>query len=225
MKALSIHQPHASLVVAGVKRIETRSYPAPAGLVGQRLAIHSTRKEPAWTAFVGDWRLADRRGDSVDFRNLRTGEVMRMPLGAVVGSCVLEACAPMVDLMTGEGEETGDAEQFVLYIDGDQRAYWADRWLVPKTSADDIDVTDQLPYGVFEPGRWAWLLTDAQPTTVRCPWCWGNGSGPDWSADRARTIDEFVGPSCPVCDGRGQCEPIRARGRSKVWNWDPTEAS
>ena len=26
-----------------------------------------------------------------------------------------------------------------------------------------VNVTDQLPYGDFAPGRWAWMLTNVQP--------------------------------------------------------------
>ena len=44
------------------------------------------------------------------------------------------------------------------------------------------DVTDQLPYGDFAPGRWAWLLTNVQPTdagsyTVKATNANGNTAG------------------------------------------------
>lgn len=42
MKALTVHQPRAQLIRIGVKRIETRSWPAPAALIGERIAIHET---------------------------------------------------------------------------------------------------------------------------------------------------------------------------------------
>ena len=41
MKALTIRQPHATLVAIGVKTIITRSKPAPQALIGQRIAIHA----------------------------------------------------------------------------------------------------------------------------------------------------------------------------------------
>ena len=41
MKALTIWQPWASLIMAGVKPYEFRSWAAPRSLVGQRIAIHA----------------------------------------------------------------------------------------------------------------------------------------------------------------------------------------
>lgn len=43
MKALPLWQPWASLVAVGAKNIETRHWPAPATMVGQRIAIHATK--------------------------------------------------------------------------------------------------------------------------------------------------------------------------------------
>ena len=41
---LSMHQPWASLLARGAKTIETRSWPPPDSLVGQRIAIHATKQ-------------------------------------------------------------------------------------------------------------------------------------------------------------------------------------
>ena len=41
MKALTIWQPWASLIIAGAKPYEFRGWPAPRSLVGQRIAIHA----------------------------------------------------------------------------------------------------------------------------------------------------------------------------------------
>lgn len=41
MKALTLWQPWASLVAAGVKPFEFRAWAAPASIVGQRIAIHA----------------------------------------------------------------------------------------------------------------------------------------------------------------------------------------
>lgn len=43
MKALPLWQPWAQLVVIGAKRVETRHWPAPNYVVGQRVAIHATK--------------------------------------------------------------------------------------------------------------------------------------------------------------------------------------
>ena len=44
MKALTLHQPWASLIAHGVKKIETRSWAPPRSLVGQRIAIHAGKR-------------------------------------------------------------------------------------------------------------------------------------------------------------------------------------
>ena len=41
MRALTLHQPWATLVAMGVKSIETRSWGPPAGILGERIAIHA----------------------------------------------------------------------------------------------------------------------------------------------------------------------------------------
>ena len=43
MKTISLWQPYASLIAAGVKTIETRGWAPPKGLMGQRIAIHAAR--------------------------------------------------------------------------------------------------------------------------------------------------------------------------------------
>lgn len=44
MKALTIKQPWASLIMFGGKDIENRDWAAPRSLIGQRIAIHSSKK-------------------------------------------------------------------------------------------------------------------------------------------------------------------------------------
>ena len=44
MKTLTLHQPWASLIADGRKTIETRSWPPPRALVGERIAIHAGRR-------------------------------------------------------------------------------------------------------------------------------------------------------------------------------------
>ena len=44
MKALTLWQPWASLVAAGLKPYEFRTWPAPQSLVGERIAIHAGKR-------------------------------------------------------------------------------------------------------------------------------------------------------------------------------------
>lgn len=85
MRALALHQPWASLVEVGAKRIETRHWAAPAYLIGKRIAIHAT-KTPAHLAI----------GGTEPFRSALVATYPQMisglPLGAIVATVVLDRC-------------------------------------------------------------------------------------------------------------------------------------
>lgn len=63
--AISLHQPWASLIFAGVKRHETRAFPLPVRLIGEQVAIHAAKRRPAdlpgldricWAHLGPDWQ-------------------------------------------------------------------------------------------------------------------------------------------------------------------------
>lgn len=94
------------------------------------------------------------------------------------------------------------------------------------------NVSDQLPFGDFAPGRWAWILADAAPTTERCPACWGaipravpghcvDIDGAWWHAPGDCVLCDCCDALCEVCRGAGRCAPIPARGRQRAWEWTP----
>lgn len=74
MKALSLTQPWASLVVAGRKTVETRGWRLPIGMEGQRVAIHASKGMPPWAE-----ELARAWGLDPD----------ALPRGAVVGEVTI----------------------------------------------------------------------------------------------------------------------------------------
>ncbi len=203
MKAITLWQPWASLVAAGVKTIETRSWRAPANLIGERIAIHAAAKRPQQGLLIGNWLTHWERSDGGDvlghgLANMATGDdrYLDLPLGAIVGSAVLEACIPMVANVEDIPEliaclEVDDNDGFGLFYEGDEVG---------------TDVSDQIPYGIFVPGRWAWLLTDIKPTSERCPTCTGG------------RIPGRYG-RCPSCAGAGVCAPVPAKGHQRVWDW------
>ena len=212
MRAMTIRQPWASLVVLGVKRVETRSWRAPAALIGQRIAIHASAKVPPLVTFVGDYHVAQGstwlHGPGVD---------VRMAFGAVVGSAVLTACIPMTNRNSGE-PDPGDGPYVTVYGDGVLGL------VTPPAPIADFSITDQRPYGDFAPGRWAWIFTDAAPTTERCP-CDGCRKGVV-EADNPTSMDLgghlSYNAVCPVCDGVGRCAPIEnVKGRLGLWRWEP----
>lgn len=48
MKILSLTEPWATLLVHGHKKIETRSWTPPRGIVGKRIGIHASKGFPRW---------------------------------------------------------------------------------------------------------------------------------------------------------------------------------
>ena len=57
MRAISLHQPWASLIAEGHKDVETRSWAPPGRLVGQRIAIHAAKRTPKQS----EWNEAIQR--------------------------------------------------------------------------------------------------------------------------------------------------------------------
>ena len=84
MYAITLHQPWASLIALGIKTVETRSWPAPARLMGQTIAIHAGK------------RVVKGPGDAIE-QELRTrlGEdwSRHIPTGAVLATAVLAGMA------------------------------------------------------------------------------------------------------------------------------------
>lgn len=80
VKAISLWQPWASLIAVGAKRIETRSWPAPPALIGERIAIHAakTREHVQWC-------------DELPF-SLYTNNPDVLPYGAVIAIARLSRC-------------------------------------------------------------------------------------------------------------------------------------
>jgi len=84
MKAISLWQPWASLIAAGGKQIETRSWAPPKAFIGQPLAICST-KYTLKEVLADAWRTPEIR----EFMRSNGMIMDRLPKGAVVAVCVL----------------------------------------------------------------------------------------------------------------------------------------
>lgn len=107
MKAISIWQPHASLVISGLKPFETRAWSAWKALIGQRIWIHAGKAlddlddmmeylcdranggliDPAWEAYRAALRQAG-------FQHLKD-----MPRGCLLGTAVLAESIPTEHLI------------------------------------------------------------------------------------------------------------------------------
>lgn len=150
MKALSLRQPWASLIPLGVKWIETRDW---ATHHRGRLAIAASKRKPS----LGDLGVVKFNDDAwtawwqAGYVALNGGAAPG-PLGCIVAVCDLTDCIPIVD---HDAECIGQLRCVYTTSFGD---------LVldtPDAAEGDprvLDVSDQLPYGVWEPGRAAWLL-------------------------------------------------------------------
>ena len=203
MPALTLWQPWASLIAIGAKSIETRSWPAPAGLVGERIAIHAAanakpgiddlpgdcegKTEGGWTyGYLGDYQACYALGGrTAELHQITAGRGInllgggiQLPLGAVVATARLAACVPMVAERIDDEHVLVLDDELWLAESAEQEHHqaWASETL---QSACRID--DQLPYGDFRPGRWAWILDDVQALA----------------------------------------DPVPARGRQRIWRWQP----
>lgn len=92
MKALTIWQPWASLLVSGQKKYETRSW---ATAYRGPIAIHAAMRPVRRTI---DALAADREGsgwdvlERLDSPFLRPGALDQLPTGAIVGKAILTRC-------------------------------------------------------------------------------------------------------------------------------------
>jgi len=179
MKALTIRQPWASLIAAGVKTIETRSwstrYRGP-------LAIHAGKAsvlegevdfEDGWEFVrVGGWSVG-RAGAQSEARTGMMemygpdGSLVDVPLGAVVATCTLADVVPIdAGLLWHGTPERLDGQPLPPENHGWLDAGPAWRWIWVADDADRpncIVNSQERPFGDFTPGRYAWLLTDVKP--------------------------------------------------------------
>jgi hypothetical protein len=195
MRALTLHQPWASLVALGAKAIETRSWPT-----SHRgpLAIHAAKSLAGLRTIECDyedgWAVGALDGDdsrTFHWQRIVGSDVVEMyeggrgpvplPLGAVVATCALVDVVPIVD----DGGMPG-AGGCVVIVPKRPPRFISTAPFPPLVYMRDVMETgraigDQLPYGDFSPGRWAWLLADVV------------------------ALDE----------------PVPARGRQGIWEWSP----
>jgi hypothetical protein len=178
MKFLTIRQPWASLIAVGAKQIETRpfstTYRGP-------LAIHAGKAIPECDNLGGEFGIdvmqhhpfAQRfegancvlePGDFYAYRRPNPpGKVdtfWPLPLGAVVAVCDLIDVVPIHDTCTDPIPDD------LIYTTVDGRALYRQIVTGDPGIASNVrshDLTDQLPFGDFIPGRFAWLLDNVRP--------------------------------------------------------------
>jgi hypothetical protein len=146
IKALTIWQPWASLIVAGFKPYEFRGWPAPRGLVNHRIAIHAGAR-PVKPAEVKD--LLDRmsggrawttglRAGAEDLLQAILADPARLPLGHVLATATL-----------GQPRRIVQRQEPLNDSDRDDHAVWA--WPL----SDIKPLTPPVPARGAQ-GFWSW---------------------------------------------------------------------
>ncbi|NFV80053.1 hypothetical protein [Magnetospirillum aberrantis] len=149
MHTTTIWQPWASLIPIGAKPFETRAYPPPAKLIGQRIAIHAAVKDPSPMMNDMDRATVEAIADALEAGGLGHRVCWSaLPRGAVIATAVLAGayrCA-----WTQHHLSSGTPlRNPVVHISEHRGPY--------------IGATLNLdPFGDYSPGRWCWHLTDVQ---------------------------------------------------------------
>jgi hypothetical protein len=127
MKALTLWQPWASAIAAGLKLIETRHWPTK---YRGPLAIAATKVTPSpFDKFF----LSLPSCEMEAFEKIGIALESQLPRSAIVCKCRLVDCVPMTP-------------EFLAGVNGDEREW-----------------------GIYAPGRWAWLLADVVPCLPAIP--------------------------------------------------------
>ena len=143
VKALTLHQPWASLVALPVKRIETRSWSTK---YRGRLYIHAARSAPATFLFLPTVVPA-LVVPITDHADIGDPECIVAHDDGTLDHCIPTHAPPPgpSNIVHLDAPEISDGVHLIR------------------------DITDQRPYGDFTPGRFAWLLEDVRPVDPPVP--------------------------------------------------------
>ncbi|MER9875622.1 ASCH domain-containing protein [Mesorhizobium sp. M0195] len=126
MKALTIWQPWATLIIAGVKPYEFRGWPAPKALRGTRIAIHAGAR-PVRKAELADLiiRLRSTESWSTALKPEALAMLERwhsnpfaLPLASIIGTAMLGEPKRAHDIVAEFGAKLNDSDR-------DEHTNWA----------------------------------------------------------------------------------------------------
>ena len=136
MKAISIKQPWASLIVHGIKPIENRTWKCPEKYIGQRVFVHASAKN----AGEYEYLLNDNQKNSVMAygwtHGLDSYKDLYINSGSIIGSAVIKDC--VVNHPSIWAEKTPLYNDFCKgchcpnYIEWDymgKRISWRSKWM------------------------------------------------------------------------------------------------
>jgi activating signal cointegrator 1 len=226
LRTLSLWQPYASLVACGAKTWETRGqrthYRGRIGIASTAstpAAVRRSLRDSSARRGGGRYLFREHLGD-YSLEGESHGVVRALPQGVLLATAELADCVPML------GHEDPSPTGGSVRIDP-PFLWWSD------IDGDVEHIDDELPFGVWEPGRWAWRLEDVKPTTERCPWCWGDGGfredsmalygvagGEDWSYP-CQICNPGGARTEPLGEGAYGCAPVPVKGKQGLWTWRP----
>ena len=171
MRALTIHQPWATLIASGAKAHETRGMAPPAAMIGCRIAIHAGKSINSLME-IQDYLVATNLRDEhpaqwieeiiVALKGSGISRLTDLPLGAILCTAMLAGAYRCGATLPSNGQTLVTS--------------WA-----PGSPQRGTFMPDA--YGDYSPGRWAWHLTDVQclPTPVPARgqqgfWPWDGGT-------------------------------------------------
>lgn len=145
-RAITVHQPWASLLATQVKRFETRSWPPPRGLIGNYLAIHAGRAALPRDLDAATVAAMER------VLGLSARAWKSLPFGQIV----------CVGLLEG-------AYQVGAWSASTRRVSIAGVVPGSKKLKDIVLRPDESHFGDYERGRWLWKITAVRPLRPPAP--------------------------------------------------------
>lgn len=170
MKAISIKQPWASLIVHGIKPIENRTWKCPEKYIGQRVLIHAS-KTPHFKI-----NLTDEQMKAAFELIAKKSCVESWDFGAIIGSVVIKECVVNHPSIWAEKSELGQDE-------------WTGEWLKPIYNwvlesptlyEEPIPAKGNLSF---------WEYEEIKEVKIECPEC---GMIQPALIDRSKFWDSFV---------------------------------
>jgi len=195
MRGLTLIQPWASAIAMGLKTIETRSWRTP---YRGRLLIHAGKKNADPTK-------------PVEFD---------CPLGVIVAVADLMDVVPIVDKLPFLGVDARAEDHTRCAMVDSEFEPCVRVWTFGVVAGNPCwwssEGTQDVPWGDFTPGRYAWLLKNTQALleplrSYSCPECQGLGK-------RAFRLDTRSDRPCQSCNGKGQRQ---VRGALGLWTASP----
>lgn len=208
--AITVAQPRASLLAHGIAEWHT-SRARPRLEPGQEVWVHAGKEAPkiktlpGFTDITGEPRAEGHECAWLDCRTY-PNTVIPLPLGAVLSRHRLAEVVPIVRT------EVAGRDQRAVHVCVD-RIYMAETvgYMLPLDNCADI--SDQLPYSDWSPGRWAWRLEliERLETPV---------------AEYPMACDDCADWGCPNPHARAHLQDgsrrvlVPVRGRPGIWHPD-----